>query len=133
MNDIESIFSILTKIDCRPYNLKMDCISCVRLGYSVFSTPDNVHTHEDHVLYLQARLFRRDTASGQRDWGQGAKYFLSPHMSTSEILRVALKACLTYAEHEVRETFKYQNKRIFGPHISASSLLVAADDMELRA
>lgn len=132
MNDIESIFNILTMIDCRPYNLKMDCISCVREGRSVFS--GNSHSYgSDHVLYLQARLFRKDTDSEQRNWGQGAKYFLSPHMSTSEILRVALKACLSYAEHEVRESFKFKGKRIFGPHISASSLLVAADDMELRA
>lgn len=135
MHDFESILQVIQDTECEPFTFRLDCILCVRAGQSISSTwgsTHNPHNTVDHVYFVQAKLWRKDTDTGEFGWGQGAKYFLSPYMSTSEITRVCLKACLAYAEHEVREAFQYRGKRIYGPHLSASGLMTAAEDMEVR-
>jgi hypothetical protein len=51
------------------------------------------------------------------------KWFLSPHMTDGEIVQTALKACLTAAEHEIREKFKYRGMSIFDPHYDIEKLV----------
>ena len=52
----------------------------------------------------------------------GRKWRLSPHMTRSEIVQIALKAVLTAEEHEVRERFKYRGRSIFDPHYDVDQL-----------
>lgn len=64
---------------------------------------------------------------GWDDPGEGPqtsrKWFLSRHMTKSEVVTTALKAVLTAEEHEARERFRYDGVRIFGPHISVDALV----------
>ncbi|CAO3459593.1 hypothetical protein [Azospirillum argentinense] len=53
----------------------------------------------------------------------GRKWFLSFHMTTSEIVQTAFKAVLGAVEHEVRETFKYRDAAVYGPHFDVELLV----------
>lgn len=53
---------------------------------------------------------------------RGRKWYISDHMTDSEIVQTALKAVLTTMEHEVREEFTYNGEAIFGPHFSIEDL-----------
>jgi len=56
-----------------------------------------------------------ETADGLQ---QGRKWYVSPHSTESEVVQTALKALLTAAEHEIRETFRYQGAAVFSPHFN---------------
>ena len=46
----------------------------------------------------------------------GRKWFIERTASRADVVRTALKAALTWQEHEGREFFTYRGKRIHGPH-----------------
>jgi hypothetical protein len=46
----------------------------------------------------------------------GRKWHIAPTATRAEIVRTALKAALTWQEHETRERFTYRGKPVFGPH-----------------
>lgn len=46
----------------------------------------------------------------------GRKWFIEPTATRAEIVRTALKAALTWQEHEARESFTYRGKPVHGPH-----------------
>ena len=62
------------------------------------------------------------------------KWMLSPYMTKSEVIQTAFKAVMTAEEHEIRETFTYRNKCIFGPHFNVDALvrICAAQEMDTR-
>lgn len=78
--------------------------------------------------YLQIQQTLPCNATGvPTAWG-GRKWRLSEHMTKSEIVQTAFLAVLTAAEHEVRETFKYQGAAIFGPHFNVDRLVTLTFD-----
>jgi hypothetical protein len=46
----------------------------------------------------------------------GRKWHIDKSATRAEVVRTALKAALTWQEHEARELFTYRGKRIHGPH-----------------
>jgi hypothetical protein len=65
---------------------------------------------------------------------KGRKWFLSEHMTRSEIVGTAFKAVLTAMEHETREQFTYRGQAVFGPHIDVDRLaLLLTGDPNLGA
>lgn len=46
----------------------------------------------------------------------GRKWHIEKTATPAEIVRTALKAALTWQEHEAREQFTYRGKPVFGPH-----------------
>lgn len=86
----------------------------------------------DGRVFLQLQHYRPDTFTGEMRWGGGGKSYLSPFMTTSEIVRRALGAAIAYEEHEVREEFKYRGVRIFGPHIDVEALVEVAERLDVR-
>ena len=72
--------------------------------------------------YLQIQCPERDNFTGQFLTWSGRKWFLSRHMTKSELVQTALKATLTAMEHEVREQFKYKGRSIFDPHYDVDKL-----------
>lgn len=66
--------------------------------------------------YLQLAWDDRCAVTGGFYINKSRKWFLSPHMTTSELVQTAFKAVLTAEEHEVREHFKYREQPIFAPH-----------------
>src|SRR5687768_12140871 len=64
---------------------------------------------------------------------KGRKWYVSPYATESEVVQTALKAVLTFLEHEAREQFHYKGKAIFGPHLDVEALLQLADQTSHRA
>lgn len=83
-------------------------------------------------LAVQLVCTRRDTYTGEYSPGFGGWRTLTPNMTDSQIVRILFGAAMAYEEHEVREGFLYQDKRIFGPHIDVSALADIADCIEVR-
>jgi len=46
----------------------------------------------------------------------GRKWYIHKKATRAEVVRTALKAALTWQEHEGRELFTYRGKRVHGPH-----------------
>lgn len=83
--------------------------------------------------YLQIRFRAPDNVTGETDkaWS-GRKWFLSPHMTHSEVVLTALKAVMTAVEHETREKFLYRGRAILGPHIDVDAMWEAATTLDER-
>lgn len=67
----------------------------------------------------------------REEW-KGRKWLISFHSTESEVILTALKAVLTFLEHEVRESFLYKNLALFHPHPNLDDLLEIADRKQLR-
>lgn len=61
------------------------------------------------------------------------KWWLSEWMTQGEVVQTAFMAAMAAEEHECREFFKYQSKRLFGPHIKMEALMEVCDRIEVRA
>ena len=84
---------------------------------------------------LQVRFQAPDLVTGEAELQHARKWFLSPHMTRSEVVTTALKAVLTAVEHETREAFRYRGRPVFGPHIDVEALwaLVGSrDNLDMR-
>ena len=103
------------------------------VGQDVLISPCHSRTKRGRI-YLQIKCPGATcSVTGEPyDWS-GRKWFLSPHMTPSELIQTALKAALTAAEHEVREAFTYKGKAIFGPHIDVEELVAVCDRKSKRA
>lgn len=82
--------------------------------------------------YFQVECERPDTVTGQTGIGRGGKAYLSPHMTVSELTRLAFGLFRAYEEHECREFFQWKGRAIFGPHIDSHALWEAADKLDYR-
>ena len=52
------------------------------------------------------------------------KWLIDLHDATpSDILQTALRAVIDAQEHEVRETFRFKGKKIYGPHFNPEALV----------
>lgn len=83
------------------------------------------------VLYLQASWMEVCSVYGHQKTQYSRQWMLHPNMTKSEVIQTAFKLCLTAAEHEVREAFKYKGARIFGPHFDVEALVGICDDQRL--
>lgn len=84
----------------------------------------SVHRGDQCRLYLQVH---DETAvcnvTGKPEPWSGRKWYLSAHMTDTEVVKTALKAVLSAMEHETLERFKYQGYTIFDPHIRVEDLV----------
>ncbi len=75
-------------------------------------------------FYLQLRYMEDDIEDpGRHEEQRCRKWYVSRHSTKSEVVQTVLKACLTSAEHMVREHFLYAGKRIFSPHLDLDRLV----------
>ena len=82
--------------------------------------------------YLQLRWFTIDAVAEKVSEQNSRKWFLSYHMTPSEVVQTALKAVLAAEEHEARELFRYRGKAVFGPHLDIEELVKIADRIARR-
>ena len=82
--------------------------------------------------YFQIEARRRDTFTGEWGTGRGGKAYLSPYATDSELVQTAFGLYKAYAEHEVRETFLWRGRRVFGPHIDTAALWEVAERYDAR-
>lgn len=140
---IDEIIELIHNSPCPPYRFTLGCVLCVRTGVSIqwawgdlgvkVGGPEQHHPGWDHVLYLQANLYRRDVVSGDTGWGSGGKYLLSEHMTRGEVVKKCFVAARDFSEHEVREAFEYRGRRILGPHVDIDALWDVAERFEVRS
>lgn len=83
--------------------------------------------HDDSRHYLQVLWDGVDAISGLPRTCRGRKWWLSEHMTKSEVIQTALAAVLMIEEHEAREMFRYQGHPIFGPHYNVDHLVGLCD------
>jgi hypothetical protein len=74
-------------------------------------------------FFLQLRYSDRDVVTRAIEEQHARKWYLSSHAVKSEVVQTVLKACLTSAEHMVREHFTYRGVPIFGPHFDVDRLV----------
>lgn len=53
---------------------------------------------------------------------KGRKWYISPHMTRSEIVQTAFMATLAALEHEARENFKFKGVDVLNPHLDLDHL-----------
>lgn len=101
-----------------------------KLGYRLLCERDKADPQGR--WYFQVECERPDAYTGEMGVGRGGKAYLSPHMTPSELVRVAFGLFKSYEEHECREFFKYAGRAVFGPHIDIDALWTAASHLEHR-
>ena len=82
-----------------------------------FSSPNSFR-----FCYLQVSFKGPNNFGGIYDEWRGRKWWLSKHMTRSEIVQTALMAILAAVEHEARESFLYLGESIFDPHYDVDKL-----------
>lgn len=80
------------------------------------------------ILNKRGMNFLRVSFMEDGELQKGRKWYLSPYMTTSEIVLTIWKAIFTCEEHEARERFRYKGARIFGPHVDVEK----KDNLDLR-
>lgn len=83
-------------------------------------------------LYMQWKFQAQCSKTGEVCGQLSRKWYLSKHMTRSELVGTAFKAALTAEEHECREHFTYIGKRIFNPHIDVIELATICDQEDVR-
>lgn len=74
------------------------------------------------VFYVQIVFDAEDAETKLVGRQYGRRWFLSPHMTDSEVVSTCLKAVLAAEEHEAREQFTFAGEAIFGPHFDVQHL-----------
>ena len=96
----------------------LDDVACPPWTIRAFARDDSV--------YVQGQFKAHDGEWTTRKWS------ISRHATTGEIVQTALKLCLTSAEHQVRESFEWRGRAVFGPHMKIERLWDIADDEDHR-
>ena len=100
--DYAGVREVLKKLRCADWNFDL-----IDTGYGVFI----------HVWYHEP-----DTRTGEMTVQYGRAWHIPAQATESEVVQTALKACLTSAEHRVREAFKYEGEAIYMPHYDVKEL-----------
>jgi hypothetical protein len=105
----------------------VDGVKCPPYEFDVWQIDQNYYG-------LYARLWRQDTNTGEWGWGRGGLHIIessgqvdSP--SVSAIVKRCFVAARDYSEHEVREAFTYNGRRVLDPHQSIESLWEISRDV----
>jgi hypothetical protein len=106
----------------------------VKLGRDLLTITGNGQTGQ--VLgryYYQIECYRKDAITGEMGMGYGGKAYLSEHMTDSELVQTIFGLYKGYWEHEARETFQWNGRRVFGPHIATEALWEVARRVDVRS
>lgn len=118
----------------------MTILQRVREMAARVTPPENrrfrVDFNEWGMVFVQCQGWVRDLTDplnpGEHSWQGGAKHYVSEHACDNEIFQMMLGAVLAFDEHETREAFLVDHKRVFNPHISTAALALVCDDVEVR-
>lgn len=75
-----------------------------------------------HGFYLQISMLVPDATTGVPEWQYCRKWYLSRHMTKSEIVQTAWAAVQAAELHEAREKFRYRGAALFKPHYDVDDL-----------
>jgi hypothetical protein len=103
------------------------------VSYKDWALDVKLDPHRNLAPYMQWRFKARCAKSGECAEQAGRKWYLSPHMTESELVLTAFKAALTAEEHECREQFSYRGHRILNPHVSVQALISICAVQDVRS
>ena len=83
-------------------------------------------------FYYQIECYRQDVITKQMGLGYGGKAYLSKHASDNELVQTIFGLYKSYYEHEARESFEWNDRRVFGPHIATQALWDVAKRIDVR-
>lgn len=104
------INDILKNIKCEDYDLHFEEIWLRRSG-----------TLKPSGYIIYATYMEKDIVTGKNELQATRKWVIEPEWTKSQIVQTALKCILTSHEHRVRESFKFEGKRVFSPHFNIDS------------
>lgn len=78
--------------------------------------------------YLQVSFIAPDCDTGEMAIQACRMWKWTSDMNETDIVNTAMKAVLAAVEHEAKENFFYQGKRVFNPHVSIDALLSIAGE-----
>lgn len=81
--------------------------------------------------FIQVVFQGADETTGKIEEQKCRKWYLSCHMTTTEIVYTALKAIQAAEDHETREFFKYIGVRIANPHFSVEDIVDMVNQKKL--
>jgi hypothetical protein len=84
-----------------------------------------VHEKGDGWL-VQLCYFDKDVHTGEREIQHCRKFYVSPHMTETEVVETAWAACQRSMMHRAGEYFTYRGKRVYSPHFSIGDRLEMA-------
>ena len=107
----------------------------IKIPWELHLLEDKIFTTESGTgrLYLQVQFDDVDNMDGESEYRSYCrKWYLSPHMTTQEVVRTAYLAYMGAVTHEATEKFKYKDAMIYGPHIEPDALARMAHHREIR-
>lgn len=121
---------MLTKNEFDAWELEVQgIISKVTIPWELHLLQDKLFKDENGNgrLYLQVQFDDIDNVTGLPGYRSYCrKWYLSPYMTTQEIVRTCWLAYFGAVTHEAQEKFKYKGEMIYGPHISVDNLSLIA-------
>ncbi len=112
-----------------------DILDKIEIPWEIHLLNDKIFKDENDNgrLYLQVQFDETDNDTGKDGYrAYCRKWYLSPYMTTQEIVRTAWLAYKGAVDHEAAEKFRYCGKMINGPHVSPDALLGIADERDVR-
>lgn len=103
-----------------------------RVTYKEWRLEFELDTRRSFAPFIRWHFRAVCSKSGDIVVQSGRKWYLSQHMTESELVLTAFKAALTAEEHECREQFQYRGRRILNPHVSVQALLSVCDIEDVR-
>ncbi len=93
--------------------------------YKIFFEEDEKYKG---LYFVQLSVARIDAITGEQGFGFSGRYYIHPERrpSQSQFVQAVFGLYRGYLEHEARETFKWQGRRVFGPHIRTEALYEVA-------
>lgn len=76
----------------------------------------------DNGFLIQLCCNEADVHSGHPQEFLGRPWYVGNQATPSDVVKTALKAVLTWQEHEAREQFKYRGVQLFSPHVDIETL-----------
>lgn len=101
-----------------------------RIAWQDVSLPDGwrVRIMEKGDGFLVQIVFvAKDSATGEEAEQRCRKWYVSSHVTITEVVRTLYKAGIAALEHEFSEAFKYQGAAVFHPHRSVGELAANCD------
>lgn len=77
----------------------------------------------DKGWFVQCRFMAPDADTGCDEVQAGRKWYISPHMTDSEIVQTVFSAVKMAETHELHENFRYKGVQPFNPHLDLNHLV----------
>lgn len=77
---------------------------------------------------IQLAYMEEDIITGKRELQKSRKHYISPHMTTSEIVETMLLCAERSMMHVVHEHFLFAGRRVYSPHFSVNARMRLCDE-----